>query len=388
MIIATTKNEVEDLLLPQRMAIGLLLTLAVTMTAVLDANATQYAPLMPLASRSLLLDITGAGDRIVVVGERGHILYSDDNGSSWLQARVPTTQMLTGVFFIDQQRGWAVGHDGLILVSDDGAVSWRIQRDGIAAQHQANLEKREQVHRQIGNLKLAIASAGAEGLPQLETQLEELVMDLEDADLALEEDVFTSPLMAVWFQDHNRGWAVGAFGAVVVTTDGGNHWAARQDLLDNPDEFHLNTITGDGAGRVFIAGEGGVMYRSMDNGQSWGSIDSVYEGSWFGAIFSEKQQTLLVFGLRGNLFRSTNFGDTWEPIANNTHITLAGGTVAANGDIALAGGAGTLMLSKDGGASFQSSVVPDRLGLSSAMVSNGRLIVIGQGGTRVRAYGH
>ncbi len=95
-------------------------------------------------------------------------------------------------------------------------------------------------------------------------------MDLEDADLALEEAVFTSPLMDVWFQDVNRGWAVGAFGTLVATVDGGQHWVNREKELDNPDEFHLNAITGDGKGRVFIAGEGGVMFRSLDGGRELG----------------------------------------------------------------------------------------------------------------------
>ena len=37
---------------------------------------------MPLASKSLLLDIVIAQDRLVAVGERGHILLSDDDGNS------------------------------------------------------------------------------------------------------------------------------------------------------------------------------------------------------------------------------------------------------------------------------------------------------------------
>ena len=85
-------------------------------------GATRYAPIMPLAQRSLLLDIAAAGERVLMAGERGHILNSDDRGASWLQARVPTTQMLTGIHFVDNERGWAVGHDGLILVSGDGDV--------------------------------------------------------------------------------------------------------------------------------------------------------------------------------------------------------------------------------------------------------------------------
>ena len=39
----------------------------------------------PLAIESLLLDGAVVGSRLVVVGERGHILVSADHGASWTQ---------------------------------------------------------------------------------------------------------------------------------------------------------------------------------------------------------------------------------------------------------------------------------------------------------------
>ena len=58
---------------------------------------------MPLASRSLLLDITLAGERIVVAGERG-ISCTPTITADLAAGKVPTTQMLTGVHFADAQR--------------------------------------------------------------------------------------------------------------------------------------------------------------------------------------------------------------------------------------------------------------------------------------------
>jgi photosystem II stability/assembly factor-like uncharacterized protein len=373
---------VEGFMHPGYRIVTLLITLPLLAVIAGQSIATEYAPIKPLASRSLLLDITAAGDRAVVAGERGHILYSDDNGTSWQQARVPTTQMLTGVYFIDHQRGWAVGHDGLILVSDDSGENWRTQRDGLAVQEQANLEMREQAHRKLKELESALESADEETRSELELQHEDAVMDLEDADLALEEPVFTSPLMDVWFLDQNRGWAVGAFGTLLTTDDGGQHWVGQPALLDNPDEFHLNTITGDGATRVFIAGEGGVMYRSLDGGDSWETLEPFYEGSWFGLVYSAQHDALLVFGLQGNLFRSSDFGDTWEAVPGDSKVALAGGSASGNGDIVLVGGVGTVLRSQDGGLSFKRDMMPDRLSLSSAMQSDGQLILIGQGGAK------
>jgi Uncharacterized protein related to plant photosystem II stability/assembly factor len=71
-------------------------------------------------SRVPLLAISRAGNRLISAGARGHILYSDDGGSSWRQAEVPVSSDLTAVRFATPQDGWAVGHDGVVLHSADG----------------------------------------------------------------------------------------------------------------------------------------------------------------------------------------------------------------------------------------------------------------------------
>ena len=349
-------------------------------------QAPSSAPIMPLAAQSLLLDISSAGERIVVAGERGHILYSDDQGVHWQQANVPTVQMLTGVHFIDAQYGWAAGHDGLVLASDDGGANWRVQRNGLSAQHQANLEARESAYQAIRQLEQALVSADDEQRDELAMALEDAQLDLEDADIALAEPVHTPPLMDIWFQDENHGWAVGAFGTFLATSDGGLHWRDAREYLDNPDEFHLNAITGDGRGRVFIAGEGGVLYRSLDGGERWQSLEPIYHGSWFGAVYEAESDALLVFGLQGTLYRSGDFGDSWQMLPNDSSISLAGGN-ARGGNIVIVGGVGTVLTSDDGGHSFSHGMLSDRLSLSNGLPLGDRLLLVGQGGAKLRATG-
>src|SRR5690606_13251763 len=85
----------------------------------------------PKAVSSLLLDIAHAGKRLVAVGDRGHILFSEDGGKNWVQARVPTRQLLTALYFVDDKHGWAVGHDAQILVSEDGGANWKLQYEDL-----------------------------------------------------------------------------------------------------------------------------------------------------------------------------------------------------------------------------------------------------------------
>src|SRR4029079_15995785 len=82
------------------------------------------AEIAPLAQKSLLLDLARAGARFVAVGERGHVLTSDNRGQLWSQAAsVASQEMLTAVCFSDEKHGVAVGHDEIALVTSDAGNS-------------------------------------------------------------------------------------------------------------------------------------------------------------------------------------------------------------------------------------------------------------------------
>src|SRR5574337_2060456 len=85
-----------------------------------------------LASKALLNGLASAGERVVAVGQRGHIIYSDDAGKSWQQAKVPVSSDLVAVSFPTPEQGWAVGHDGVVLHSSDAGATWTKQLDGRA----------------------------------------------------------------------------------------------------------------------------------------------------------------------------------------------------------------------------------------------------------------
>ncbi len=59
----------------------------------------------PLAEHAPLNDVSRAGDSLVAVGQRGHILYCDDAGTHWQQARVPVSSDLTALYFPTAQQG-------------------------------------------------------------------------------------------------------------------------------------------------------------------------------------------------------------------------------------------------------------------------------------------
>ncbi|KJZ35019.1 YCF48-related protein [Pseudomonas sp. B21-040] len=304
---------------------------APVLAAAAPASDTVYAIESAKAAKSLMLDVVHAGKRLVAVGDRGHILYSDDQGATWAQAKVPTRALLTSVFFVDDKHGWAVGHDAQILASEDGGVTWTKQFEDL---------KRE------------------------------------------------APLLDVWFKDVNSGFAVGAYGALLETTDGGKHWEDASDRLDNEDQYHLNGIASVKDAGLFIVGEQGSMFRSADWGQTWEKLEGPYQGSLFGVIGTAQANTLLAYGLRGNLYRSTDFGSTWEQVELKAargalEFGLSGATLLDDGSIVIVGNGGSVIRSNDNGETFSVFNRPDRISVSAVTAAgNGNLILAGQGGVR------
>jgi len=292
----------------------------------------RYAIESQKAVSSLLLDIAHAGNRLIAVGDRGHILYSDDAGTTWTQAKVPTRQLLTAVTFADDKHGWAVGHDALILATSDGGQTWTRQ-----------YEDRE------GEV----------------------------------------PLLDVWFENAQHGLATGAYGVLLETTDGGQTWEDVADRLDNEDGTHLNAIAEIPGSGVFIVGEMGGMFRSADMGETWERVESPYQGSFFGVVGGGEPGVVVAFGLRGNMFRSTDFGESWQSIelldeGQPIESGLADGNLLSDGRIVVVGHGGTVLSSDDKGQTFTLFSRPDRRSLSGVVaIPDGNLVLVGQSGVRV-----
>ena len=304
--------------------LALVLLLVVAASGRASAEGAVQAP---LAIDSLLIDGAAAGSRLVVVGERGHVLLSTDGGGSWKQANVPVRVLLTAVHMHDERTGWAVGHDAVILRTGDGGETWTL------------------VHQ------------------------------------APEEEL---PLLDVWFRDERTGFAIGAYGYFLVTRDGGETWMSR---AISEDDFHLNALApagdgGSGSQRLYIAAEAGVAYRSDDGGETWRELSSPYAGSWNDVLALDDGE-LLLMGLRGNLFRSGDAGETWSRVPTGTNATLTGAIRLPSGAILVTGLEGNVLTSRDGGRSVSSRRLPSREGISAAVpLADGAALLIGEFGVQ------
>ena len=333
-----------------------------TRAAAIDP-ALLDAEMMPRAGRSMLLDAVRTHSGYFAVGERGHVLVSED-GQSWKQAAVPTRATLTSIATADGML-WAAGHDGVIVHSTDGGQTW--------------------VRRRAAPWSYDIVDP-SEGVP---------VLDL-------------------LFTDASHGFAIGAYSLMLVTSDGGVTWTARSVLgdsaadpapveeaptaddgddwtfdesdlaLDAESDPHLNAMARTGSGALVIAGERGTFLRSRDNGETWESRRLPYEGSMFGVLAWDDDH-ILVFGLRGNVYESRNLGDSWTRVETGVGTSLMGGSALPGGGAILVGANGVVLHRADTSAPFVATTFQTATGetplLSGALsAGDAGFLVIGDKG--------
>ena len=274
---------------------------------------------------AVMLALARAGTRLVAAGERGFILLSDDDGSTWRQARtVPVSVTLTAVHFANDQVGCAVGHLGVILRTEDGGDTWTLQLDGVKA---ANLALRDVEARHDAKAEAAARS--------------------------LIEDGPDKPFLDVFFESPRSVYAVGAYGLAFRSDDGGLHWQCWMSHLDNPKGLHLYAIRTAGQS-LFVAGEQGLFLGSNDGARRLTPRTSPYTGSYFGLV-AEQNADLVLLGLRGRIFRSSDGGQNWVTTETNTKSSVTAGLRLADGQVLVATQSGELLISPQAQRQFKLS---------------------------------
>lgn len=313
---------------------------------------TQAALQSPKATQAATLAVSRAGRRLVAVGERGTVLWSDDAGQRWQQAKVPVQVTLTAVRFVDARTGWAVGHLGVILKTEDAGQTWTVQLDGVQA------------------AKAVAAAAQAHGDERQQHAAQRFAEEGPD-----------KPFFDVDFSDALHGFAVGAYNMAFATSDGGKTWTPALDRLPNPKSFHLYGVRYV-AGAVFIVGEQGLLLKSTDAGATFAALPSPYKGSFFG-LLAARSGTVIAYGLRGHVLRSVDLGMHWDAVPTGVPVSISAAVELDGGALALLSQTGDLLVSHDDGRSV-STVAPVGGPLPAAGVAaaDGQLVMASLRGMR------
>lgn len=282
------------------------------------------------------------GDRLVAVGPRGVIALSTNDGKDWTPVASPVQADLVSVKFTDARTVWAVGHDAVALRSTDGGNTWRRMLDG-----RLLLTLMRSHYPQAG---------GNDAMAKLRAEVERW------AGQSASPGVLPTPFLDVSFTDAQEGFLVGAFGLLLYTADGGEHWTPWMERAENERGFHLYAVGGHG-GQRYIAGEQGTLLKLDRQAQRFVRIKTPYEGSFFG--LDARPGRLIAFGLRGNAWLSPDEGQQWQKLATGIEAGLVAAVSLPDDRLVLISQAGhVLSVSADGrnAEPLQSPYVAEVLG--------------------------
>lgn len=257
------------------------------------------------ADRASFLSLARTGSAIVGAGERGLIARSVDEGLSWPVMRLPTARTLTTVLGHPDGLSVAAGHGGVMFRSVDAGARWRAIDESVI--NRINPER--------------------------------------------------EPILCGLIRPNGAVWLGGAFGTVLHSADRGATWERVAPLGADLDR-HVYGLFDTPDGRSgWLVGESGTLARRAADG-SWASIDSPYEGSFFGGLMTAAGVPL-VFGMRGAIYRGNETGSAWLQCPCPQPVAWMSGRVLRDRRIVLVGDQGWIAVSDDDGRSIRLQRVAD-----------------------------
>lgn len=198
----------------------------------------------------------------------GYIGRTVSGGSSWEQILTPWyAAEYYGVSFVNQYDGWLIAgypdslltEQGLILSSTDGGIDWTLLYES------PGYEDFFDVH--FFHLLDGIVVGGDE------TDYSPLILKTTNG--GMDWDTINAPANTYYLRAldfvGDKGWAVGRFGTIIHTDDGGNTWSFQTNPAVNTlfDVDFSDTLHG-------LASGDGIILRTTDGGQNW-YISAVHE---------------------------------------------------------------------------------------------------------------
>ena len=185
-----------------------------------------------------------------------------------------------------------------------------------------------------------------------------------------------SDLAGVAFADAADGWAVGAGGVILHTTDGGTAWAAQTSGLGSD----LAGVAFADAADGWAVGAGGVILHTTDGGTAWAAQTSGLGSDLAGVAFADAADGWAV-GAGGVILHTTDGGTAWAAQTSGLGSDLAGVAFADAADGWAVGAGGVILHTTDGGTAWAaqtSGLGSDLAGVAFADAADGW--AVGAGG--------
>lgn len=278
-----------------------------------DQLPEGYALLASGVPHDRLFATAFEGARGIAVGEVGQVMTTQDGGESWTRSQAPTDLALLGVD-IEGNRQIAVGQMGLILTRESDG-EWEEVESGTE-------ERLLQVAMNSDGLAFAIGAFGTvlrsddggaswqDGAPQWT----ELLSDDAGGAGGTTGAAGEPHVYGIDVNDQGRVLLGGELSFIVRSEDAGQTWTVVNKGVATQGEidptFFDINVRDDGIG--FAVGQSGAIFRTDNDGREWSRLESTTSDNLFG-VESTDAGRVTVIGMRRAL-RSDNNGRTWQAL--------------------------------------------------------------------------
>lgn len=170
-------------------------------------------------------------------------------------------------------------------------------------------------------------------------------------------------LRSIYFSDQNKGWVVGSKGTYLTTEDGGKTW--KQDKKITEDNIRDVYFSDEKTGwllcerNIYNLGNQPASYlmRTFDGGASWDTFDFSVGKDRIARVFFAADGSGFAVGESGAFLSLQSDENTWKKSTLPVRYLMLGGNFTDNLHGLLVGGGGTILLTEDGGSSWNQAKI-------------------------------
>lgn len=219
----------------------------------------------------------------------------------------------------DGNRGLAAGAPGAILETTDGGQKWAAVKNVPT--------------------KLALLGIALKGEHAIAVGQQGLVLARIGGEWKKVESGSGERLLSVSVNSTGAAVAVGAFGTVLASANGGATWTAIKPAWDQYAEAgtepHVYAASIDEAGTITVAGEFSLILRRAAGSTDWKLLNKG-DASLF-ALNMGSNNVGYAVGQNGTVLRSDNNGDSWTKLDAGTGAILLGVHAGKDGKVVVTG---------------------------------------------------
>jgi photosystem II stability/assembly factor-like uncharacterized protein len=273
--------------------------------------------------------------------------------SGWHKQTTGTLAQLRAVFFLDQNVGWAAGGRGAFLHTEDGGITWKIEKRPSDDTIRDLVFWNQQDGWLLCDRNIFLMKSLSEARSYLlhttdgGANWERIDVDGNDNDARFTRMVVTSDdriwllgeagtlymsgdrgrtwkkqvapsrylLLGGAFADVTHGWLVGGGTTIGRTVDGGATW--RTVIVRNAPDARFESIAFANVNRGWVVGNGGRIFTTGDSGRSWTRQESGTDADLSDVHFLDQSEGWVI-GSEGTILHTRDGGSHWSAVTSDT----------------------------------------------------------------------